>query len=153
MKSRRIFITLPLLLMLLGSIAHALKITRSDLQFTAAETELSFWSRQNYVPPQASIDSTRQDIAAALNTTPENPDYLDVKARLLAWQAYRETDQATSRALTEKAMATRLLALERRPAYRRGWVKLVGEKARQRQFDDGWRLAMDRIALLRVVAP
>ena len=66
-----------------------MQIGLTDLKFTRVETELSFWGKPGYTPRPSAVRLAQQDISTALEVRPGNPDYLDVKAQILMWQAPR----------------------------------------------------------------
>lgn len=100
-------------------------VISQDLAFTAAETELSFWGRDNYQPADSSREDTQKVLETLLAAAPNHPDYLALKAYHEAWRAYSAYDPRITHMHVLRAMRLQLSAQEARPAYRQGWVKLV----------------------------
>jgi len=142
-------ISLPLLVSLPLCIFYALKIAASDIHFANANTELSFWARQDYRPQQSRVSMAEKNINAALAGWPGNPDYLDAKARFLLWQSYWEERRALASTLSRQALELKLKALERRPARRQSWIDLARDKARLGQNDARFQLALEKIKTLK----
>ena len=151
MDRKKTAIALPLLASLLLCIFYAIEIGLSDIHFAKANTELSFWGRQDYRPQQSRVSTAWQNITAALAGWPGNPDYLDAKARLLMWQAYWEEQQALAENLSQQALEIKLNALARRPARRQSWFELAGDKASLGQNDATWNMAVEKINTLNTV--
>ncbi len=110
---------------------------RLDLAFTATETEVSFWGRDNYQPTGATREHTDQALEALLAAAPDHPDYLALAAYQEAWRAYSSYDPALAHMHALRAMNLQFLAQESRPAYRQGWVKLVEYARRARGYKVG----------------
>ena len=149
MDRKKTAVALPLLASLLLCLFYAIGIGLSDIHYSRANTELSFWARQDYQPQQFRVSMVDQNITAALVHWPGNPDYLEAKARLLMWQAYWQEQQALAENLSQEALLVKLNALERRPARRQSWVELAGDKARLGQNDAQWNLAVEKISRLK----
>jgi hypothetical protein len=143
-RINRYLLVLPLLAGLLPGIYQAGRLGLSDIHFSRAELELSFWGRQDYRPQQPRISAANENINAALAAWPENPDYLEVRAHLLMWQAYWEKQPALAARFSHEALALKIRALERRPARRQDWIELAGDKARLGQNDATWKMALEK---------
>ena len=128
---------------------------RLDLAFTAAETELSFWGRDDYQPTEATRARISRELDVLLERAPAHPDYLALAAYHQTWQAYREDDPTIARAYALQAVNTQFLAQQNRPAYRQGWAKMVGY-ARRAGADEGAaalaQLAQQRLDALQPTA-
>lgn len=123
----------------LGAAALTLAITvawqsatlfRLDLVFTAAETELGFWGRDDYQPTAATRARTARELETLLAEAPAHPDYLALAAFHNTWRAYREDDPTVAQRYAMRAVNTQFSAQQRRPAYRQGWAKMVGYAGR-----------------------
>jgi hypothetical protein len=108
----------------LGIMTQALRLARSDLLFTQAETEVSFWGRDSYHPTPGTIEATGSSITQLVSLSPQHPDYLALQAAFHDWQAYWSEDFSASRKFSAAAVAAQHGALESRPAHRRDWLAL-----------------------------
>jgi hypothetical protein len=115
---------LVLLLALTGAYL-GFELLVQDLAYTRAETELSFWGRDNYQPTPSAILDTGQTLRSLLERAPRHPDYLELQGRYAAWQAYWAEDVPASDALRREALASQHRSLLSRPAYRLGWSIMV----------------------------
>jgi hypothetical protein len=105
-------------------------VYRLDLAFTRTETELTFWGRGDYRPPDTTRKRTARELDALLARAPAHPDYLALAAYHEAWLAYREDDPALARPHALRAVNAQFSAQQSRPAYRQGWAKMVGYSRR-----------------------
>jgi hypothetical protein len=140
----RIALCLPLGASLLWSIVHAAGLGLSDLDYTAARTELSYWGRANYSPDANTVEKTRERLESALRRWPDHPDYLAAQARWHVWQGYREGDPALALQSNLQALGIQLAALELRPADPGLWRGVARIKARAGQYDELWTLAREK---------
>jgi hypothetical protein len=101
-----------------------------DLAFTRTETELTFWGRGDYRPPDTTRKRTARELDALLARAPAHPDYLALAAYHEAWLAYREDDPALAQPHALRAVNAQFSAQQSRPAYRQGWAKMVGYSRR-----------------------
>jgi hypothetical protein len=108
----------------LGIMTQALRLARSDLLFTQAETEVSFWGRDSYHPTPGTIEATGTVITKLVTLSPQHPDYLALQAAFHDWQAYWSKDFAATREFSARAVTEQYAALEERPAHRRSWLTL-----------------------------
>ena len=90
---------------------------RRDLVFTAAETEVSFWGRGNYLPTAATRERTGRQLDTLLAVAPDHPEYQMLAASYYAWQAYWSEDPVTEQYFTGLAEQAREKAHQSRPAY------------------------------------
>lgn len=125
----RLMLVVVLMLTLL-LIAQGLRLFQQDLAFTAAETELSFWGRENYHPLQPTIKRTGQTIDALLQQAPQHASYLELQAYYLSWLGYWSEDVEQRLRFNDQAVQTQYRALQARPADRQAWLKMVEYSAR-----------------------
>lgn len=119
-----------LFLALLGLLSMAVNIVRSDLAYSAAEREISFWGRAGYTPGPVAISKAESDIQLALSLWPGQPDYLRVQSRLLMWRAYWSSEEREVAELEARALGILLHSVQQRPAYQAGWEELLLELRR-----------------------
>ena len=96
-----------------------------NLQFTNAETEVSFWGRENYQPTAKAVKRSTRTIDALLSDSSRHPSYLSLHANVLAWLAYWEADESAQDLLVKQTIAVQIRAIKSRPAHRQSWIKLV----------------------------
>jgi len=120
-----------------------------DLAYTRAETELSFWGRDNYQPTPPAILATGQTLRALVQRAPRHPDYLALQARYIAWQAYWSADVPASDALRRAAVTSQHRSLLSRPAYRLGWSIMVEYASNANSGEEVLSLAQQRLEALR----
>lgn len=99
-------------------------LCQRDLAFTAAETEVSFWGRGEYLPGSATRQRTERAVEALLAESPAQPDYLQLAASLFAWQGYWASDPWRETGYIRRAVEAQWAAQENRSAYRPGWELL-----------------------------
>ena len=114
---RRVLLSLPLLLLCALGLSSATHMLVASIEFTRAETEASFWGRENYQPSVAAIAAADVSAARALENWPGNPDYLSLLARIRLWQAHWASDEADALQLALDALALQSVALQARPAH------------------------------------
>lgn len=123
---------------------------RQDLVFTAAETEVSFWGRGAYQPDELTLARVGDDLDDLLSQSPAQPDYLTLSANYYAWRAYWSGDPDLQQRYSRRALDTQYAAQQSRPAYRQGWVTMVGYGSRiQEGAESLLALAEKRLADLR----
>jgi hypothetical protein len=142
MKARLFsLIAIPLAL---GIATQASWLARSDLLFTAAETEVSFWGRGSYHPTPGTIEATEARITNLLSLSPNHPDYLALQAALHDWLSYWSEDFEATRQFSADAVAAQLAALKSRPAHRRDWLTLSRYASRVPETRAMRRLALEK---------
>lgn len=120
----------PLLLVALLGALRAGNFFLQDLQYTQAQTEVSFWGRQGYMPTSQSIDQTSRAIESLLHRSPAHPGYLSLQANSYAWQSYWALDEGTTLQYAELALNSQGLALQSRPVHPLSQAKMVEYAAR-----------------------
>ena len=105
------------LLLALTMTWQGLALLQRDLAFTAAETEVSFWGREDYQPTQATIARTGRQLEALLAKAPRHPEYQLLAASYYAWQAYWTEDAELEAQYTQLGQQAREIARQSRPAY------------------------------------
>ena len=113
------------LLLATAVILQAQAVMRTDLTFTALETEVSFWGRGTYQPSEPRRQWVDEGIGQLLQASPRHPDFLELSAAQLAWEAYWSEDVPMRSQLQEQALAVQFSAVQGRPGYRQGWQKLL----------------------------
>jgi hypothetical protein len=113
-----------LLLALLGVYAGVVTF-QQDLAFTAAQTEISFWGRDNYQPEPKIIKHTGHTIDTLVQQAPLHPEYLGLGAKYDAWQAYWAIEPDERANFNEKAVQSQYKAMLSRPAHRQGWSMML----------------------------
>lgn len=103
---------------------------QKNLQFTATATEVGFWGRGEYRPLEPTVHRTTLDLKALLQSGPDYPDYLELHANALVWQSFWAAQAEQREQYMRQALVSQLLALQSRPAYRQGWLKLLEYAAR-----------------------
>jgi hypothetical protein len=141
-------LTLPLLALALSGVVQAANLFSQNLEFTAAETEVSFWGRGNYHPEAATIARTSQAMESLLTSQPAHPDYLALQANALVWLAYWAQEAEARATYAEQAVSTQYAALESRPAHRPSWEKLLEYASRSEGNEPMATLAQARINAL-----
>ena len=138
------------LILTLLLVAQGLRLFQQDLAFTAAETELSFWGRENYQPLQPAIERTGQRIDALLQQNPQHSSYLELQAYYLSWQGYWTDDVEQRLNFNDQALEAQYRALQTRPADRQAWLKMVEYSART---VDGEALLAEAQSRARALSP
>jgi hypothetical protein len=138
------------LILTLLLVAQGLRLFQQDLAFTAAETELSFWGRENYQPLQPAIVRTGQRIDALLQQNPQHSSYLELHAYYLSWLGFWTDDVEQRFSFNDQAMQTQYRALQTRPADRQAWLKMVEYSART---VDGEALLAEAQSRARALGP
>ena len=146
MAARLLLIPCAALMIVLAAlaIAHMLR----DIQFTALDTELSFWGRENYQPTEAIRANTGAGITALLISSPANANYLTLRASQLAWEGYWVAGGA-GRELDQQALAAQAQAQRSRPAYGLGWLYLLEYAERAGADEEYLAQARNRLGALR----
>ncbi len=139
---------LVLLLALMGAYL-GFDLLVQDLAYTRAETELSFWGRDNYQPTPTAILDTGQTLQTLLERAPRHPDYLELQGRYTAWQAYWAEDVPASDALRREAVTSQHHSLLSRPAYRPGWSIMVEYATNANSGEAVLQLAQKRLESLQ----
>lgn len=137
-----------ILLISLYTASRAADLLRQDLAFTAVQTEVSFWGRGDYQPARP----VRTDLGRRLDTlladSPAQPDYLTVAASYFAWQAFWAETLELEQDYSRRALRAQYTAQQSRPAYRRGWVIMLGYAARDGGAPEQMALARQRVSAL-----
>ena len=118
------------LILTLLLVAQGLSLFQQDLAFTGAETELSFWGRENYHPFQPTIKRTGKTIDSLLQISPQHSSYLELQAYYLSWLGYWADDVEQRLRFNDQAAQTQYRALQARPADRQAWLKMVEYSSR-----------------------
>lgn len=121
---------LPLLLVAVLCVLHAGNFFSQDLQYTQAQTEVSFWGREGYVPTSETIGQTSHTIESLLQNSPAHPGYLSLQANSYAWQSYWALDERTTMHYAELARKSQGLALQSRPVHPLSQTKMLEYTAR-----------------------
>ena len=108
----------------LFGVYQALGFIRSDILFNRAETEVSFWGRDEYLPTPITVRNTSGAIAALIQRQPGHPQYLVLQASAFAWRAYWDKG-GISAGFASRALDSQLAAVESRPAHRQSWAGVV----------------------------
>ena len=148
--NNRGLVAIPVLLVALLMAFSGVRYAYLDLVFTAADTELSFWGRENYHPTEAAISRTGRALDLLLAQLPNHPDYLARQAYFLSWRGFFSSDIQTRKDLNARALATQQQAMRQRPAYRQGWVEVVEYASRA---TGGAQALADAQARLRDLQP
>jgi hypothetical protein len=120
----RLIAALLLIVALIG-VYRGFATCLQNLAYTRAQTELSFWGRDTYQPTRQAIQTTAGTLQALLHAAPGHPEYLELQAHYLRWQAYWSDDLQSRDALGREAVEVQHQALLYRPAHRQGWSKMV----------------------------
>jgi len=120
----------PIALLALYGTVQGASLFKHDLQFTKAETEVSFWGRGNYQPTPKTVSRTARAVENLVQHAPHNPAYRSLQANSFAWRAYWEADATTSQQYAQQAVGAQAAAVQARPAYYQGQVKLAEYEAR-----------------------
>ena len=96
---------------------QGLALLQRDLAFSAAETEVSFWGREDYQPTEATRQRTGRQLEALLATAPEHPEYQLLAASYYAWRAWWADDAELEAQYTRMGQQAREIARQSRPAY------------------------------------
>ena len=137
------------LLLALTGVYSGFDMLVQDLAYTRADTELSFWGRDDYQPKASAILDTGQTLQALVQSAPRHPDYLELQGRYSAWQAYWSEDVPASDALRREAVTSQHRSLLSRPAYRLGWSIMVEYAANANSSEALLRLAQQRLESLQ----
>ena len=120
----------PILVLAVAAAYTGFTTFAQDLAFTNAQTELSFWGRDDYQPEPKTIKHTGQTINTLLQQVPGHPEYLGLQANYAAWQAYWAVDAVERACFNNQAAQSQNIALQSRPAHRHSWSKMVEYAAR-----------------------
>ena len=93
----------------------------AHLNYTRLAAELSFWSRADYTPTEATRQQTLAATDQLIRQHPGYPDYLALAAYAQYWEWYFTGEQAHS----DQALALQQQSLARRPALGRAWQTLA----------------------------
>lgn len=121
----RLLLVLPVLLMALLMAFSGIRHVYLDLVFAAVDAELSFWGREDYKPTKATVSRTGQSLNLLLHSYPDHPDYQSRQAYFLSWQGFLSSDIQARLDFNARALATQQEAMQKRPAYRQGWVEVI----------------------------
>lgn len=124
MHPKRI-LALPLLAASLVLAYCGLQVLQLDLRFSAVDTELSFWGRENYRPGENTIERTGRELSSLLQAQPNHPELLARQAYYLSWLGYFATGVDERLGYNRQALEVQRSALEQRPAYRQGWLEML----------------------------
>lgn len=127
---------LPFLLVALLGVFHAGNFFSQDLQYTRAQTEVSFWGRQGYIPTNQAISDTSHAIEYLLNRSPAHPGYLSLQANSYAWQSYWALEERITTHYAELALNSQGLALQSRPVHPLSRAKMLEYTARLQGSDN-----------------
>jgi hypothetical protein len=144
----RIAVSLMLVAVVTG-VYDAVRICLQDLEFTRVQTEISFWGRGTYQPPQGIIEHAGDVLSGLLQAASAHPEMLELEAHYLAWSAYRAEDMDRRGHLMQAAVDSQYLALLSRPANRQGWSKMVEYASWAPNGEAMLQLARKRLASLR----
>ena len=120
-----------------------------DLDYARVQTEISFWGRGTYQPPQGTILHTGDVLAGLLRAAPAHPEYLELQAHYLAWRAYWTENLDRRGELGQASADSQYLALLSRPANRQGWSNMVEYAARTHGGENMLQLARQKLVSLR----
>jgi len=115
----------PILVLALVAAYTGFTTFAQDLAFTNAQTELSFWGRDNYQPEPKTIKHTGQAIQALLQSAPRHPEYRGLQASYAAWLSYWSENMDERAGFNSQAVQSQYIALQSRPAHRHSWTKMV----------------------------
>nr|WP_067298191.1 hypothetical protein [Marinobacterium profundum] len=137
--AKRIFLfrVIPLLLIaccLLG-IYLSVRWALGDMYAYKVRYAISEWEREPSQPAQAPLDSSLDDINTALFFEPRNPEYIELKARLILYSALNKDSSSDGLAEIAKAKQAHLAAIELRPQWPYSWANLVLMKAYLGEWD------------------
>ena len=119
-----------------------------DIAYTRAQTELSFWGRDNYQPSEQVIAETGDRLEGLLDSAPHHPEYQKLQALYNSWQAYWSSGMPERDSLNSETMSNQYGALLSRPAHRQDWSKMIEYASRARNGETMLQLAQDRQVLL-----
>jgi hypothetical protein len=122
--------TVPLLLLALLGVYAGIITFQQDLAFTAAQTEISFWGRDNYQPELKTIKHAGHTIDTLLQQAPLHPEYLGLSAKYEAWQAYWTSEPDERVSFNQGAVQSQYKAMLSRPAHRQGWSMMLDYASR-----------------------
>jgi len=141
-------ITTPLLLLALLGVYAGVVTFQQDLAFTAVQTEISFWGRENYQPEPKIIRHTGHTIDTLLQQAPLHPDYLGLGAKFDAWQAYWAIDPDERANFNQTAVQSQYKAMLSRPAHRQGWSMMLEYASRTEDSEAMLATAQARLQAL-----
>lgn len=133
-------------------IKEAASLFVGNLQFTNAETEVSFWGRENYQPTANAIKRTTRTIDALLSDSSRHPSYLSLQSNILVWLAYWEADQSAQDLLMKQTIAVQIRAIKSRPAHRQSWIKLLEYLSNSNNSGETERWARGQLTDLQLYA-
>lgn len=144
----RSVVALLLLVVASAGVVAGARTFLQDIAFTRVQTELSFWGRGAYRPDPLVVEHTGNALEALLRSAPEHPEFLELRAHYLIWQAYWSTDMDSRQALGRQALEAQQRALLSRPANRQGWSKMVEYTSRISGGDEMLQVARQRLESL-----
>jgi hypothetical protein len=126
-------IGLAFLALALAGVWQAMGTIQRDITFTAAQTEVSFWGREQYQPTAATIERTGALIGKLTRRPNSHPEHLALQGAYASWRSYWAEDSSARSEFATLAVNSQFRALESRPGHRHGWAKMVEYSSRDAQ--------------------
>jgi len=145
----KFFKAAPILVLTVFAVYQASTRFQQSVNYTSAQTEISFWGRANYQPEPATIERTGGAVAALVEQVPGHPDYLALQASYAIWIAHWAGDLEDKSAHAGQSVDSQYQALQSRPAHRHSWVKMVEYSARTPTGGGMLQQARGRLQLLQ----
>lgn len=141
-------LALSALFFMFANLHRAADVFVANLQFTAVETEVSFWGQGNYQPDPQTIERTLKSIGSLVGDFPEQPSYLNLSAAASAWLAYWAISAQEQERWLEQSFSAQFAAIRSRPAHRHSWIKLIEYLSNTNNSDETELWAKARLASL-----
>lgn len=106
-----------------------------DLYGYKARYAVDAWQSRKTLPTQDELQSGITDIDKALRWEPRNPEYVELKARILYLQALNSGLETAGFGKIQEAKYYHLYAIELRPNWPYSWANLVLMKSYLGEFD------------------
>ncbi|WP_415893559.1 hypothetical protein ACMXYN_03755 [Neptuniibacter sp. PT8_73] len=139
MKSKTLlfktFAVLGLLLCLIG-IYVAVTWVMGDLYGYKVRFAVESWQKEKALPELGQIDKALIDAEGALTWEDTNPEYYELKARVLYYKALVEGVDGAGRDALVNAKQLHIQAAELRPRWPYSWANIVLMKAHMNEFDE-----------------
>ena len=116
-----------------------------DISAYQVRYAIEAWEDKGDLPPAEELTAALTSIDTALSWEARNGEYLEIKARLLYYQALNSIMQDPTsypKTLFEEAVSLHRAALEVRPQWPYSWANLALMKAFANQYDDEFNLAL-----------
>ena len=135
-----------LILLLMGcvlGIYTAFTWIMGDLYGYKARYAVEQWQERPGLPELLEVDEALMDIELALSWEEDNPQYHELKARILYYKALSQNVTPETMVYIEAAKASHIRAIELRPRWPYSWANLVLMKSYLNEWDNEYGTALE----------